>query len=169
MLRTLGVDADGRAPAPRSRRARASRGCRRRRGGAAEVGELDALAGETSSSPAFGFASAAQTRASASGWSRSGVAARPEAAAVGREAQLLAVAPRDRLAALEEERDLDRVVAVQPLRQLARVLAAAGQPVDHPGAVRRGHDDVVGPDEALLERDRALDAGLAVVGADETA
>src|SRR5581483_8330179 len=101
------------------------------------------------------------------------VAARPARP----EPQLLSLAARDPVAVLEEEHHLRSRLVVQPLRELADILRAARQPVDLPRAVRRGNGDVR-PGEAAateereigvraLERDRALDLRLAVVGADD--
>ena len=54
------------------------------------------------------------------------VADRRQPPSAGREAELLALAPRDRVAVLEEERDVDRRLAVEPLGELAHALAAGG-------------------------------------------
>ena len=59
------------------------------------------------------------------------------------EPKLLALASRDRVAVLEEEGDLDALVAVEPRRERGGALATAVEAVDHPGAVRRRHEDGV--------------------------
>src|SRR4051812_3121869 len=87
------------------------------------------------------------------------VAARPPVVRAGREAELLAVTPRDRLGTLAVEDDLGRRRAVQPPRELGRLLAAGRQAVDHPRAVGGGHEDAVDGAQRGLERDRAIDAG----------
>ena len=94
------------------------------------------------------------------------VAARPPGAVRGREAKLLAVAPGHRLGAFAVEHDLRGGLAVEPSRELGRVLAALRQPVDHARPVRGGHEHAVHPGEGRLQRDRPVDPGLAVIGAD---
>ena len=100
---------------------------------AAEVGELDALRrrDEQLAGVRVRERGPARARAPFGMVEDRRVAARAEAVGVAGEAQLLAVAPRDRLVALAEERDLDVGVAVEPLRELARVDGGAGQEVDH--------------------------------------
>ena len=103
-------------------------------------------AAETSSSPAFGFASAARTRS----------------AGVGMlelvRGEVLAAAPRDRLVPLEAERELDRRLAVEAARELGGVDLRAGQEVDLARAVRGRDDDLVLQiREARLEPRDALD------------
>src|SRR5207248_8417003 len=95
------------------------------------------------------------------------ISTRPPRAVGRREAQFLAGAPCDRLAALAVEHDLGRVRSVEPPRQRGQVLGAAGKPVDLAGAVRRRDDDVVNAAEAGLERDLSLDPGLAVIRAND--
>ena len=123
-------------------------------------------AAETSSSPAFGFASADQLRCE-----RVRVVEDRRVAgrlpAVGRraEAQLLAVAARDRLVAFEPQRRLDRRLAVERARERRGVDARVGQQIHLAGAVRRGDDDAVGVRrERQLELRRTVDRRLAVIG-----
>ena len=72
-----------------------------------------------------------------------------------------AVPPGHRPAVLEEERGLDRRVAVEPLGERPGVGA-----VDHPGAIRRRHERV-GPREGLRQGPDVLDGRLAVVRAED--
>ena len=97
-----------------------------------------------STSPAFGLRSAASARARPSGYSSRS------------DEILLAGAARDHLAVLEEERDVDRRLAVERRRERARVVA-----VEHRRAVRGGDERAV--DDELR---RPLDVRLPVVGAE---
>ena len=100
--------------------------------------------GETSSSPAFGFASAAPGAARARPAGRGSRGRRSSARRRRRaEAELLAVAPRDGLAALAVEHDR-RPPSVPSSRRASSAAStrAAGQQVDLAGAVRRRDDDL---------------------------
>ena len=146
---------------------------RRRRGGGPR-GRRTPSRGAPTRAPRrrSGCASAGHARSSAFGCvEERGVALEPPAARDRREAELLAVAPRDRRAVLAEERHLDGGVAVEPARERARVLAAAGQPVDLPGAVGGGDERRPStPREAApASVATALDGRLAVVGAEDDA
>ena len=85
---------------------------------------------------------------------------------VGREAQLLAIAPHDRFRSFEEEHRLCRVFPVESFRERPRVGCAAPEPVDHPGSVRRGHEHVVEVGERRLQPNVAVDVRLTMVGAE---
>ncbi len=104
-------------------------------------------AAETSTSPAFGLRSAAAARAAA------------VRILVEEREVLVAVAAGHHLAVLEEERDVDRRLAVERLGEAPRIVA-----VEHRGAVGGG-------DESAVDRQarRLLDARLAVVGAEHDA
>ena len=103
-------------------------------------------AAETISSPAFGFWRAAQARSTPSGYSR-----QPRHRVPRAEAQLLAVAPGHGLVAFEEEHRLHGLFGVESHGELARSELALGQPVDHPGPVRRGDERSVKAVEARLQ------------------
>src|SRR5439155_24778611 len=90
------------------------------------------------------------------------VAARLPASSGWGEAQLFALAPRDGLVAFAVEDDFGCGAAVQPPSQ-GRGVAS----VDHPRAVRGGHDHIVDSTEGRLQRGDALDRRLAVIGADD--
>ncbi len=100
------------------------------------------------------------------------------AAIPGREANLHAGLPRDGLAMLEEEREVDTIGAVEPLGELSG--RARVERVDHPRAVGAGDDGLaavgtrapaaredVQVGERVLEPGDALDTRLPMVGADD--
>src|SRR6185369_11243864 len=100
------------------------------------------------------------------------------AALVRSEADLVAVFARNRLAVLEEEREVDGSNAVEPLGQLPRRLST--ERIDHPRAVRGGDNRVaavwhrpapsrkdVEIGESVLQGNDPIDARLAVVRADD--
>src|SRR4051794_12366989 len=93
------------------------------------------------------------------------VAAGPPPAVLEGDAQLLAASTGHRLAVLAVEDDARSLAAVEPARELCGLLAAAWKPVDLPGPVGRGHDQVLDALVRGLERHRLLDARLAVVRA----
>ena len=78
---------------------------------------------------------------------------------------VLALAARDDLVPLAEQNRLGCGLAVEELRQPARIELAFRQAVDHPGAVRGGHERARDVRVSRLEPRRCLHSCLAVVRA----
>src|SRR5260370_15508514 len=93
-----------------------------------------------------------------------GVAARLPPVAGRLEAELLALAARDRLTVLEAQRRLDGRLSVDARRQLRRIEAGPRKDVDLAGAVGGGDDDVAAQaGERLLHLRHLPDVRLTVV------
>src|SRR5205807_10127279 len=83
------------------------------------------------------------------------------------EPDFLASMTCNRFLAFQEERDVDRVLAVEPLGEYARVRSRVFQPVQHPGAVRRGRQDVGEVGDGTVEIRLPFDMRLPVVRAED--
>src|SRR5438105_12359355 len=72
------------------------------------------------------------------------IAARLPALCVRREPKLLSLSSRDRFACFEEKRHVDRLVAVEALRECTRVGSVVVEAVRHRGTIRRSRPNDAG-------------------------